>query len=802
MATSLAKSYAEVSAYPPSNIDPREKSYDWIKAYVRAAYNDSRGFLPFRSVNTPGTLKMAEIRMYGLGKQPVDKYKKLASPGNVSDASWRAVDWTVPAFMSKFREIGISKILQRSYDITAFAVDPLAKSEEDEVFNKMKLKIMMRDAAQKMGSDLANSPELAPQQGEPQDMEGLDMMRDYGYKHIMAMEAEKAITLINEQTNDAQIRKEIIENLYDWGIGAKTQWIDENGMVKQRSVNPEYLGISYCEKPDFSDMIHWFEVVPTYVGDLAPYYTKEQLDDICRLTMNKNGNPNAYVPFAGLFNPAWNKFKIFVVKIKFLSWNETVYKEETDKLDNLRFRKTEYSDKRYMSVSKNGDFVDQTPSDDYYASLDQTGEIGQPTPKYTSEVKKVVYKASWILDTEYMHDYGIQENQNRKLSSWWDTDLDIQIYAPFFYKMQFSGITERLIPFEDRACMLWYNLQNLSNKLIPYLINIDFNAVEAVNFGGGGEKQTPAQIIDFIFSNYVVPYRSTDLLSRNPNYKPVSIEATGQLVAFGALYDQLQATIDMMRQVSGLNELTDGSTPNAKTLVPVAESAVQSTNNALYLLTCADKYIIAKSADSIVQKVQIALKIGKVEGYAKPLGSTFVEFMRINPDLSLHEIGIFLEDVPTDTQRELLWQEINTKEAQGLVTVADKIYIMSCRNLKEAAIVMDYKIRKRREQAQAEQQQMLHQQAQGNQQTAIVTSKMKQQEMQLQSQFDIEAIGVEKQWDYIIEMAKKSADFDEAKVQAHAKSLSAAVQANAKVLSSHIAAEASKHRAKKEKYDK
>lgn len=778
------------ATYPDPTIDPREKSYNWILQYVKAAYSDSKGYMPFGQLNT-GNLKMAEIKSYAMGKQSVDKYKKMMSPGNPTDESWRAIDWTPPAFMCKYREIAISKLLQKKFDFQAYAIDPLARSEEDAWYNQMKVKILMREQAQKAGSPLADSPLLAPQPGEPEDLEQLKMQKEFGYKHAMAMQAEQAIALIHQQNNNEEIRKQTIINEYDYGIGGVTQWIDENGMVKERWINPEYLGLSYCEKSDFSDLVHWFEIVPTYVADLAPYYTKEQLDDICKKAMNKNGNPTNYFPVSGFFNQAWNRFKVFVLQIKFLSWNDTVYKEEVDNRGNKRFGKSSYKNKQFL-VNPQGSLeeVPDATNDEYNEPLLDGGEKGQPTPKYIKSTKKVVYKASWVVDTEYMHNWGLQENQNRKLSSWWDTDLDIQLYAWNFYKMQFTGITERLIPLEDRACMAWFNLQNLSNKLIPYLINIDFNAVEAVNFGKGGGKAKPSEIIDFIFSNFVVPYRSTDLLSRNPNYKPVSIEATGQLAAFAQLYEELNHTLEMMRQVSGLNELTDGSTPNAKTLVPVAQAAVDSTNNAIYLVSEADKNIQVRTADAIVQKVQIAVQLGKVEGYAKALGNNAVQFFKIDPRIALHDLGIFIEEAPTEAQREALWQDMNIKESQGLISVGDKYFIMSCRNLKEATSILEYKIQKRKEEQQAFALQQTQAGAEANAQVAQATEQIKQQTIQVQLQADLIRIQTEMEWQYRIEAMKKQADYQAEATQAEARTIGHQIQAEAKVEASKIAASA------------
>lgn len=709
----------------------------------------------------------------------------MFSPGNPTDESWRAIDWTPPAFMCKFREIAISKLLQKQYDIQAFAVDPLAKSDEDAYFNKMKVKVLMREAAQQSGSDLAQLPMLQPQPGEPEDLEQLEMQKQFGYKHVMAMEAENAIQLILQQNDIEEKRRAAVESQVDFGVGGYTTWIDENGMVKFRPVNAEYLGLSYCEKPDFSDLVHWFEVVPTFVGDLAPYYTKDQLDKICELTKGKNGNPLTYVPVTGFYNQAWNRFKVFVVKMKFLSCNDTVYKEEQDNRGNTRFGKSSYNNKQFLAVNKSGELEDL---DDEVNRVDEECK-GEATPKYLNSTKKVVYKASWILDTDYMHDFGLQENQNRKLSSWWDTDLDIYIYSWNFYKMQFTGLTERLIPLEDKACMTWFNLQNLANKLIPYLINIDFNAVEAVNFGKGGGKSKPSEIIDFIFSNYVVPYRSTDLLSRNPNYKPVSIEATGQLAAFSQLYEELQHTLEMMRQVSGLNELTDGSTPDQKLLVPVADAAVQSTNNALYLVSNSDKNTIRRLADGIVTKVQIAVKLGKVEGYAKALGNDTINFFKINPDISLHELGIFIEDAPTQGEREMLLQELNMKESQGLITFGDKIYVKSCRNLKQAAMVLDYKIQKRKEEAHQQQMQLVQEQGQQNQQNAIVAAQMQQQTAQMMTELDLIKINAEKQWDWEIEKLKKTFDLQGEQIQVQGRTEGHSIQGHAKLIAERIRGE-------------
>jgi hypothetical protein len=721
---------------------------------------------------------MNEIREYALGRQSTTKYKKLLNVDEQQDKTWLNIDWTPPSFLTKFREIAISKLVQRRYDVNAFAVDPIAKSEEDNYFTEMKVKILMREAAQKAGNqELLNSPVLAPQPGEAQDLEQLKMEEQFGYKHVMSMEAEMAAALTMYQNKFEEKRKRTIENLYDFGLGGYTEYIDENGQVKLREINPENMVLSYCAKNDFSDLVHWGEVREVYVGDLAPWFTVEQMNQIVQSVAGRFGNPSNFM-YGTDYSKYWNRFKVLVLDFEFLSWNDYTYKEEVDNRGNVRFGKTKYQDATKLSVTKEG-VIDKMGT---IPNMIDSSMKGQAEPIFMPVTRKVVYKCKWLIQTDYMYDWGMSENQIRKPSSWWDTKLNIQLYSWNFYKMRFAGITERLIPLEDRASLTWFKLQNMSNKLIPYLINIDLNALEGVDFGGGGEKMNPTKVMDFIFSNFVVPYRSTDLLSQNPNYKPVSIEASGQLAVFGQLYQELQNTLDMMRQISGLNELTDGSTPNAKTLVPVANAAMESTNNALYLLSFADKQLIQDLADAIVSKVQIAVKLGKVEGYARALGEETVKFFKINPDLSIHEFGIFIEDVPSDFERQQLIQELNIRDSQGLIEPEDKILVMSTKNLKMASMILAYRIKKRREKMQEFELQKIQEASQGNAMAVQVAEQEKRVTLQTQLEVDIARINAEKQWDYIIQMGKKDKDIQEAEIQKEAKVIAQRIQADAKIV--------------------
>lgn len=756
------------TTYPDALVDVRKKGYDYIMAYGKAAWNDGKSYTP-ATMFYYGRTRLAEIRQYGLGRQSISKYKKILLGDEVTDKTSFNVDWNPISFLTKFREIAISKILQRDFDIEAFCVDSLAKSEEDAYFNQMKVKIMMRQAAEQAGSPLADSPVLKANQNEPQDIEQLQMQMKYGYKHQKAMESELGISLVQQQNNIDEVRKRVCENLFDFGIGGYKEWIDQNGMVKFREIVPENLITSYCTKNDFSDMVHWGEVIFVSVADLAPYFSPDQLDYICKNIAGKYGNPNSY-PIVNVVGRTWDRFKVAVFDMEFIDFDTTVYKKEQDNRGNIRTNKADFQN------------YSNTETIEFWK--------GQPEPKYINTTRKVIRRGKWLIGTEMMYDYGLQPNMKRKISSWWDTSLSCHLYAWNFYNMQFAGITERLITIEDNLCLTWYKLQNLKNKLIPYLIKLDINALEGVNFGKGGKKMTPADLVDFMLQEFVVLYRSTDLLSKNPNYDPARIEATGQLAAFKMLYEEFAALLQMMRDVTGLNEITDGSTPNAKNLNSTNAAAIQSTNNALYLIMNADKQLMNRLSDAIVQRIQVAIKSGKIEGYAKALGSDTVKFLQISPDISNYELGIFVRDAPTYEERQAFIADLNLKDSQGLIDPADKLIVMNTQNLKQAGELLAYNIQKRVQQQQQFALQQTQVAAEANGQMAMQVEGMKQQTIGVQLQADLVRIETEMRWQFQIEAMKKQTDFQGEVVQSEARTIGHTIQAEAKVAASKIAAEA------------
>ena len=209
-------------------------------------------------------------------------------------------------------------------------------------------------------------------------------------------------------------------------------------------------------------------------------------------------------------------------------------------------------------------------------------------------------------------------------------------------------------------------------------------------------------------------------------------------MAFGQLYQDLLNSVNMMYQLSGLNEATaDAPSPDMNQMGQ--QFAATATSNALFLISDADKYLQLSLADCLIQKLQIAVRLGKVEGYVKALGRNTVEFFQLGEEIaSPREFGISIQDIPTGEERQLLYQRLIQADSQGLLDPSVMVIFERIDNLDEAAEYLAYEIGKAKERFQQEQQQNIQLQAQSNLQAMAAAEEEKRKTLILQHQLNME----------------------------------------------------------------
>lgn len=698
--------------YPPNDINPADKDIKWGMRYAKAAWRDWNYYIP-RTCFFNSADRYEELRLYAQGKQPTNIYKKLLSVDEQTNNTWLVTDWSIYPVVPKFRDIAISKLVQQEYNIVATPVDPTAKAELDQYYADMRAKIAIRNLLQEQNPELANHPMVQPQPNEPFDFEELEMRVDFGEQFNRSKDAEQAIQLAFYENGSKEFRRRIFENFFDCGVAGYKEWLGDDGRPKFRIVNPEAVITNYCRFADFRDLVHAGEVIDVDLVDIAAMtdengnalFSNDQLEEMKVNVAGKWSNPSMVGRSTNYFK-GYDRNKVKVLDIQFYSYNELNFERNINRRGNLMFNEADY-DKRNSKKDK-----------------------------YFRRRIKVIYEIKWIIGTEYAYDFRLKKDMKRsndpkKMA---DTKLDYKFYAPNFYEMRTLSMMERLRPLADRYQMAIFRIQNFINRMVPGGWWIDLDALENVALNKGGENMKPIDLLQMFFETGVLAGRSKDIMGDNVNYKPIIPIENNSYEQLRVLYEELQVILQSMQSIIGLNELTDASTPNAKTLNGVANLAAEGTNNALFPLQFGERFLLESLASDVLMRMQQAVKKGEVQGFAKALNANTIQFIKVSEDLPLRDYGIMLDEKPTDDQKQMLLMQLQQDQAAGLLDTADALYILNVYNIKQAQQMLSFKVRKNKEAAQKEKMAINQQTIQGQQQSAMEAEQMRQQTLQVEWQ--------------------------------------------------------------------
>ena len=709
-----------INDFPSHLIDPREKNREWVLQYIKAAWNSWNNDNP-REIFYNSRYKYEVYKQYAMGNQSIGKYRPLMGIDEESRETWLNIDWTVIPIVPKFRRIALGKLSKVDYNIVATPIDALANEEVNDYFASARAKLMIREQAKKIDPSLLESPALALSPEEAKDLEELEIQMKYTFKHQMSIEAEQAIKLVLEQNEIEKMREKIREDIFDYGVGGYKEYIDSNGAIKIRTINPRNIIINHCKNKDFSDASYIGEVIEMTIADLKQMagdsFTAEEYQEIAKNVLGKYGNPREWPSSLSIYNKGYDKFNIRVLDMEFFSVNEMVYEQRIDRRGNQIYARAKYEDR-----NKRKD-------------------------KFERLAYKVSYKGKWIIDTNFIFDYGLCTDMKRAKSSLMDTKLSYHLYAPEFFDMKAYGLMEQLIPIADAIQIAWYRLQNAINQSRPKGIMIEMGALEDIPLGAGGKKLSPMKVLDLYNKTGTLVYRKMDAQGRATNYKPIEELENGLGRDVMSYWQIIQNHIQMIRDITGMNEMTDGSTPDPRTLTTVAKLAYEGTNNALAHIIGGEKKLLEALANDIVLRIQDVASSGEVKGYVRSLGGNTMSFFRMSSNVALYEFGIFLEDRPTDDQRAMLMQQVQAGQANGMLDIEDAIIIQNTDNLKVAQQLLAYKIKKRKEEEEEKAIRMQQMNAQTQQESAMVAEQAKQQTMQVEGQMKAQLIQLEKEMD-------------------------------------------------------
>ncbi len=686
------------------------------------------------------------LRLYARAEQPVQKYKdELAING---DLSYLNLDWKPVPIIPKFVDIVVNGMSQRSYEVKAMAQDPTSLKKRTEYAQRIIMDIENRDfnavVMEEFGIDMTESRD----KNTPETLEDLPAHMQMNYKQAIEVAEEEVISQILDKNKYHLIRKRLNYDLTVLGISCvKTTWNPAEGVVVDY-VDPANIVYSYTNDPNFEDVYYVGEVKNVPLVELKkqfPSLTPEQVKKL----QNYTGN----TAYSANFNGRYDQNTVQVLYFEWKSYIDQVFKIKTTATG---LEKT---------IEKEDTFLEVKETDNF---------------KKASRSIETLYSGAKILGMEEMLDWRLAENMTRPYADTSKVNLSYTITAPRMYQGRIESLVSRVTGFADMIQLTHLKLQQVMSRMVPDGVYLDMDGLAEVDLGNG-TNYNPAEALNMYFQTGSVIGRSlTQDGEINRGKIPVQeLQSSSGGAKINSLIQTYNYYLQMIRDVTGLNEARDGSVPDKNSLVGIQKLAAANSNTATRHILQASLYLTLKTCENISLRVSDSLmfpltRMSLINSISNFNTNTLDELTSVN----IHDFGIFIELEPDDEEKAKLEQNIQVALSTQSIDLEDAIDIRNVNNLKLANTLL----KKRRQEKQAKDQelklQQIQAQAQAQSETAektILAELQKQEALtnskvqveQAKSQFEIQRMQTEaeikrglmqQEFDYNIKLAKEQSN--------------------------------------------
>jgi hypothetical protein len=698
------------SAFPSQVVDDATKASEEYGLQVSRAIEQEW----FNQGRTSGNRYLTHwnnfnrLRLYARGEQSVQKYKDELSING--DLSYLNLDWTPVPILSKFVDIVANGISQKTYDVRAFAQDPDSLKKRVEYASAIKFDMFaqpdIQDTLDITGIDISKS-NIAPID-LPATLDELELHMQLSYKQAIEIAEEEAINTVLKTNKYDLTRKRLNYDLTTIGIAAtKTSFNKSEGIVVDY-VDPAYLVYSYTEDPNFEDIYYVGEVKAVTIPELKkqfPYIPEDELLKIQQMPGNRQ------------YIQGWGNYDENTVQVLYFEYK--TYMNQVFKI--------KHSDTGLEKVIEKDDSFNPPPNDNF---------------ERVSRTIEVLYTGAKIIGTDMMLEWRLSNDMTRPQADTTRVRMNYNIVAPRMYKGRIDSIVSKCISFADMIQLTHLKLQQVMSKLVPDGVFLDVDGLMEVDLGNG-TKYNPAEALNMYFQTGSIVGRSlTQEGDINRGKVPIQelTTSSGQ-GKIQSLIQTYQYYLQMIRDVTGLNEAVDGSKPDSNALVGLQKMAANSSNVATRHIKDASIYLTTGICENISLRIADCLDNPLTANSLKQSISTYnVDVLEEMKNLNLHDFGIFLEIEPDEEEKQQLEQNIQVSLQNGGIDLEDAIDIRQVKNLKLANQLL--KLKRKRKQKEVQQQQLANIQAQAdaNSQNAEKAAMFEVQKQQALTQ---EAINVE-----------------------------------------------------------
>lgn len=655
-------------------------------------------------------------RSYALGKYDMQEFKDildLDGQNSVVNLPYDCLPIAKP-FLNRLKD----RYNQRDEIIQCGAIDPFTTKKKKDTKDAEVFKLQKKEQIQQ-------AQEQSGIQTEEYSDNDFDNESDIEVFYGLSYQAEEEIImedLINivfyENDWTGVIKDRLMDDLINCGYAGTKVYIDGTGRIKIKFIKPENLITSYTEWNDFRDWQYLGEIYYMSIMEVRLKYPgkidEQKLYELSKSLCGKYGNDQSWVQ-------TWSPMYQTALARPYDSWRVPVVELDFKTLYNL---------KKTVVTNKFGkeSIVEKVTNPDADVS-----EIVS-APYY------VQYTGVYILDTEYVLEWGLSKNMVKPNQNLEEIVSQYTVYMYDNTEMSNKPLMEMIIPSIKK--MTLYELQQL--KIVaaaaPDGYDIDVALMSDIMLDGVN-LMTPKDLYEIYKQTGIKYYKSIPDEGIEGGQRRVPIMANS--VPFsGKLEGLQQLKNDELLRITNLvsNEIDAGNIRNqaiTENTVQEAKKTGESTSNYIYnsflnLMQRTAKVVQLRGWDILMYGKKFGINF--YDGYRQALGTDKIEYVKVEAtdDWAKTAFSTQIKTIIGDAENQFLEANIETCLNKDTITLDDAIDVreLAKTNVKYASRVLAQRIKKRAKQKQADAMAL----SQQNTQSAVAGAQAKTQgEMQLET---------------------------------------------------------------------
>ena len=690
------------------------------------------------------------LRLYARGEQSIQKYKDELSING--DLSYLNLDWKPVPIIPKFVDIVVNGIGERMYDVKAYSVDKTANEKRtkymENILRDMRAKEFIQQAQELLGVNTANTN----MENLPENEDELSLHMQLNYKQSVEIAEEQAINNIFDLNKYDLLKKRLDYDIAVLGIAAVKNSFNTAEGIKLEYVDPSDLVYSYTESPYFDDIYYVGEIRRVSLTELKKQYPELNEEDIKKIE-GLGANTKLYNK-SYTTSDAEDKNYVYILYFEYKTFENQVYK----------IKQTATGAEK--AIQKTDQFNPPKDARSRFEKVNRSIEV--------------LYEGAKIIGHDHLLKWKKCYNMSRPKSDITKVQMSYNIVAPRLYKGKPESLVGRMTSFADMIQITHLKLQQVLSRMVPDGVFLDADGIAEVDLGNG-TNYNPQEALNMYFQTGSVIGRSmTQDGEFNQGRVPIQeLRASGGNQKIASLIQSYNYYLQMMRDVTGLNEARDGSVPDKNALVGLQKLAAANSNTATRHILQGGLYVTLKTAEAVSLRISDVLEYSNTNNaLIQSLGKFNVGALKELTELHLHDFGVFLELAPDEEEKQLLENNIQMAITQKQIELEDAIDVREIKNLKLANQLLKLRRRKKFERDRQIQMENIQAQSQSNAQAAQAAAAADMQKQQgiaqskvqiaeAQTQFDIQKLEREAaikkelmQFEFELNMQLKTAEAD------------------------------------------